>query len=68
MIDGVPHRDYWRHEATVDPEPVAASPDTKKKKSSKPTYPLLSPGEEEEIERLYHRLKSVGRLDPRDEQ
>ena len=40
----------------------------KKKKAGKPTYPLLSPGEEEEIERLYHRLKSVGRLDPRDEQ
>ncbi len=73
MIDGVPHRDYWRHEgAIVEPEPVgssgSASADAKKRKSAKPTYPLLSPGEEEEIERLYHRLKSVGRLDPRDEQ
>jgi len=69
LIDGVPHRDYWRHEgAFTEPEALAASPDSKKKKAAKPTYPLLSPGEEEEIERLYHRLKSVGRFDPRDEQ
>ena len=69
LIDGVPHRDYWRHEGAIaEPEPVAASQDSKKKKASKPTYPLLSPGEEEEVERLYQRLKSVGRLDPRDEQ
>lgn len=69
MIDGVPHRDYWRHEGTmVEPESVATTSETKKKKMAKPTYPLLSPGDEEEVERLYHRLKSVGRLDPRDEQ
>jgi len=69
LIDGVPHRDYWRHEGAIaEPEPVAATQDSKKKKAAKPTYPLLSPGEEEEIERLYHRLKSVGRFDPRDEQ
>ena len=72
MIDGVPHRDYWRHEGAIaepEPEPVVSSiAEAKKKKASKPNYPLLSPGEEEEIERLYHRLKSVGRIDPRDEQ
>ena len=69
MIDGTPHRDYWRHEGTmVEPESVATTADAKKKKMAKPTYPLLSPGDEEEVERLYHRLKSVGRLDPRDEQ
>lgn len=69
MIDGVPHRDYWRHEGTmVEPESVATSAEAKKKKMAKPTYPLLSPSDEEEVERLYHRLKSVGRLDPRDEQ
>ena len=69
MIDGVPHRDYWRHEGTmVEPESVATTSESKKKKNTKPSYPLLSPGDEEEVERLYQRLKSVGRLDPRDEQ
>ena len=52
----------------VEPESVATTSETKKKKMTKPSYPLLSPGEEEEVERLYQRLKSVGRLDPRDEQ
>jgi hypothetical protein len=30
-----------------------------------PNYPLLKPEDEEEIERLYHRLRSVGHLDPK---
>jgi hypothetical protein len=34
----------------------------------KPKYPLLSPGEEDEIERLYQRLKSVGHLDSKEDQ
>jgi hypothetical protein len=30
-----------------------------------PKYPLLRPEDEEEVERLYHRLRSVGHIDPR---
>jgi hypothetical protein len=30
-----------------------------------PKYPILRPEDEEEVERLYHRLRSVGHLDPR---
>jgi hypothetical protein len=32
---------------------------------SMPKYPILRPEDEEEVERLYHRLRSVGHLDPR---
>jgi hypothetical protein len=30
-----------------------------------PHYPLLRPEDEEDVERLYHRLRSVGHLDPK---
>jgi hypothetical protein len=30
-----------------------------------PKYPVLRPEDEEEVERLYHRLRSVGHLDPK---
>jgi len=30
-----------------------------------PRYPVLRPEDEEEVERLYHRLRSVGHLDPK---
>jgi hypothetical protein len=54
-FDGVSHRDYWTWinlnrtggEATVLEEPVR----------------MLSTEEEDEIERLYQKLKTVGRLD-----
>ncbi len=69
LIDGVPHRDYWRHEGAIaESGPATPAPEAKKKKTNQAAFPLLSAAEEEEIERLYHRLKSVGRLDPRDEQ
>jgi hypothetical protein len=65
MIDGVPHREYWRMEEAVqeDSGNRAAQLD-----ADKPRYPLLSPGDEEEVERLYQRLKTVGHLDSRDDQ
>lgn len=66
MIDGVPHREYWRLEDEIqrDDKPARRSPLA----VGKPKYPLLGPGEEDEIERLYQRLKSVGHLDSKDEQ
>jgi hypothetical protein len=56
-FDGVAHRDYWtwlslngsQSENTVLEQPVR----------------MLSPEEEDEIERLYQKLKTVGRLDSR---
>jgi hypothetical protein len=65
MIDGVPHREYWRmEEEQSDERPARRSSLV----GDKPKYPLLTPGEEDEIERLYQRLKSVGHLDSKDDQ
>lgn len=68
MIDGVPHREYWRGEAKAQEATLVAQPRAAGSVTDKPKYPLLSPGEEDEVERLYQRLKKVGHLDSKDEQ
>jgi hypothetical protein len=55
LLDGVPHGQFWGETA------AAAEP----KQLPPPRYPLLRPEDEEEVERMFQRLKSVGRLDPR---
>ncbi len=56
-FDGVAHRDYWMWSSLIN------------RSSENPTVEqpvrMLSAEEEEEIERLYQKLKSVGRLDSR---
>jgi hypothetical protein len=54
LLDGVTYRQFWGEPAAVNDEPI---------KSAK--YPLMRPEDEEEIERMFQRLKSVGRLDGR---
>ena len=52
LLDGVPYRQFWGEPAVAKDEPT------------KPVkYPLMRPEDEEEIERMFQRLKSVGRLD-----
>lgn len=58
LLDGVPYRRFWRESG---PGKGAAA-----RKSAKPRYPLLLPEDEAEVERLYQRLKTVGRLDRKD--
>lgn len=65
LLDGIPYREFWRLEAVP---PTMDLPKKSVASAAKPKYPLLSPGEEEEIERLYQRLKTVGHLDTRDDQ
>lgn len=65
LIDGVPHHQFWS-------DPVVAVAAEEEEPSSRPVpparrYPLLRPEDEADIERLYQRLKAVGRLDPKDE-
>jgi len=55
LIDGIPHRQYWGEGV---PERGQARPRAGK-------FHLLRPEDEAEVERLYHRLKTVGRLDPK---
>ncbi len=55
LLDGVPYRQFWG-------EPPSAAPP----QMAPPRYPLLRPEDEEEIERMFQRLKSVGHLERRD--
>jgi hypothetical protein len=55
LIDGLPYRQYWGE--------VLTAPDDLGALASATTYRLLRPEDEEEIERLFQKLKSVGRLD-----
>jgi len=56
LIDGIPYRQFWG-------EAIAGAPERRTMPS--PRYPLLRPEDEAEVERLYQRLKTVGRLDPK---
>jgi hypothetical protein len=52
LLDGVPYRQFWG-------EPPA----NERRQITPPRYPLLRPEDEEEVERLFQRLKSVGHLE-----
>lgn len=70
LIDGMPHREFWRLENSAEEHEKAVTPATAARSggAARYRYPILAPGEEEEIERLYQRLKSVGHLDhPKDD-
>ena len=54
LIDGVPYREFWGETATAEPKQLPP-----------PRYPLLRPEDEDEVERMFQRLKSVGRIDQR---
>ena len=53
LLDGMPYRQFWGEPSTTRQQPPA------------PYYPLLRPEDEEEVERMFQRLKTVGRLDQR---
>jgi hypothetical protein len=55
LIDGIPYRQFWGEgmPGPGEPRPLAS-----------PRYRLLRPEDEAEVERLYHRLKTVRHLDP----
>lgn len=55
-LDGVPYRHFWG-------EPSV--PEAKAQDVSPVRYPVLRPEDEEEVERMFQRLKSVGRIDSR---
>lgn len=55
MIDGIPYRQYWGEMLGMN-EP---------KQLAQPRQRVLRPEDEEEVERLYFLLKTVGHIDPR---
>jgi len=54
-IDGVPYRQYWGELLGSNESRQLAAP----------RYRVLRPEDEEEVERLYFLLKTVGHIDPR---
>jgi hypothetical protein len=67
LLDGVPYREFWGELAAVarSSEGTKKSPPAPSEKdSSAPLrYPVLRSEDEEEVERLFQRLKSVGHLE-----
>jgi hypothetical protein len=55
MIDGIPYRQYWGE--------MLGMTDTRQLPQPRPR--VLRPEDEEEVERLYFLLKTVGHIDPR---
>jgi len=55
LLDGIPYRQFWGDDA----------PSAERRNLASPRYRLLRPEDEAEVERLYQRLKSVGRFDPK---
>jgi hypothetical protein len=63
LLDGVPYRQFWGESSALE---AGGAPKPSPPKQSPPVrYPLLRPEDEQEVERLFQRLKTVGRLDPR---
>jgi hypothetical protein len=58
LLDGIPYRQFWG-EPPIAPRKQQLPP--------LPRYPLLRPEDEDEVERMFQRLRSVGRLDQRDQ-
>lgn len=56
LIDGIPYRQFWG-------ESLAAAGE--RKAMASPRYPLLRPEDEDEVERMFQRLKTVGHLEPK---
>lgn len=56
LIDGRPYHEFWGETASAaeDGKPLLS-----------PRYRLLRPEDEADVERLYQRLRTVGRLDPK---
>jgi hypothetical protein len=56
LIDGIPHRQFWGESLNAGPE---------RRQLPSPKYQLLRPEDEDEVERLFRQLKTVGHMDPK---
>lgn len=68
LLDGIPYRQAWG-EPDLERRLEARKPIESSAQHQTPAVqrPLLRPEEEEEIEKMFQRLRSVGRLDKRDQ-
>ena len=68
LLDGIPYRQAWGELESLQNAGAAKTPEPARRQAPPAVHrPLLRPEEEEEIERMFQRLKSVGRLDQRDQ-
>jgi hypothetical protein len=58
LLDGIPYRQFWG-----EPPAVAAKEPRAESTEAPMRYPLLRAEDEEEVERMFQRLKSVGHLE-----
>ena len=58
LLDGMPYREYWGEHAVPE-----ASSEKDVEAAAPARYPVLRAEDEEEVERLFQRLKSVGHLE-----
>jgi len=56
LLDGIPYRQFWGEALPPAQQPAP-------KQLPPPRYPLLRPEDEDEVERMFQRLKAVGRID-----
>jgi hypothetical protein len=54
LLDGIPYRQFWGEAAAE-----------RKQLAPPQRYPLLRPEDEDEVEKMFQKLKSVGRIDGR---
>lgn len=58
LLDGIPYKQFWGEALPPAPQPAP-------QQLPPPRYPLLRPEDEDEVERMFQRLKSVGRIEQR---
>jgi hypothetical protein len=70
LLDGIPYQQYWGESPAGRRQLPAGNAagasgvlSAKNARSAPQKYPLLRPEDEEEVERLYQMLKSVGRME-----
>ena len=72
LLDGIPYRQFWGESIPAPKSTAAAAvaqiaaPETPKQLPPG-RYPLLRPEDEDEVERMFHQLKSAGRIERSDE-
>ncbi len=63
LLDGIPYKQFWGEALPPQLPPSSAAPP---KQLPRARYPLLRPEDEDEVERMFQRLKAVGRIDRTD--
>lgn len=60
LIDGIPYRQYWG-----EPSPAEKEAKQQQQDAAPTRYPVLRPEDEDEVERMFQRLKTTGKVDAR---